>query len=96
MYMPSFGASKLPEKFPFASTPILMSGRVATPEASINSILSKGEPPAKLPETSTYLEQDIATKANNNIKKNLFILYDFTFYDFKKKFKQIAFKFRQK
>ena len=83
MYIPSFGASKLPEKLPLLSTPIFINGRVATPEASINSILSKGEPPAKLPVTSTFLEHDIATKAIISIKKYLLIFIVFSFIELK-------------
>ena len=77
IYIPSFGASKLPVKLPLLSTPILSNGSVATPEASINSILSKGEPPAKLPVISTFLEHDIATKATININKYLLIFIVF-------------------
>ena len=73
--MPFLGASKLPEKLPLLSTPKFSKGSVATPEASINSIRSSGEPPAKLPFTSTFFEHDIAMKANINNKKYLLMFF---------------------
>ena len=80
MYIPFFGASKLPEKLPLLSTPIFIKGKVATPDASKNSILSNGDPPAKLPFTSTFLEHESAVKATRSIIKNLLIFYCFSLF----------------